>query len=126
MPFFCTLSRSWTPGFLVAALLAFTGCGVTNSTVGISGGEQFVLGEGGQRSFRVQVENLGPSPISVGTRTRDGAVTDLTVLQPGEQQRFRIPAGVAALLSNASSVVTQVAVRIRGGGTLGMGYDALE
>ncbi|MEM1041994.1 MAG: hypothetical protein AAGI91_05130 [Bacteroidota bacterium] len=109
-----------------AAALALTGCGATNSTVNIEPGEQFVLGGGSGSAFRVQVQNLGPGPITVRSRSAGGEVSDLAVLEPDEQETVRFPARASALLSNASEFATQVAVRIWSVGRLGMGYDPVE
>lgn len=109
-----------------AAALFLTGCGATRSTVRIGPGEQFVLGGDESRSFRVLVQNLGPGPVEVVTRGSDGAEVVVGVLNPRESRSVRFQRGSAAVLSNLSEFVARVAVEIRGGGDLGMGYTDIE
>lgn len=105
------------------AALLLTGCGTINSTITIEQGERFVLGGNQDDGFRLELRNVGQGPVEIATRTENEEIVVLGVLDAGDEQTLQIPRRTAAIILNASEVAAQVAAKILGGGTLGMGYE---
>jgi len=110
--------------FISVLALLLSGCAI-NSNLTIPAHETFVLGGNGNGRFNTKLSNTGNQPVIIAVESKDGTVTVLDTLAPGDDTRAKFPKGSAALLTNESVEERAVLkVHVTGSLNLGMAYES--
>ena len=104
---------------MIALLLA--GCAL-KSGLQIEAGQSFVLGDNEHGAFRARVENVGPVPVELVSRT-EGTQESVGGLAPGETVTVRFADGETAVFVNRADTQARLDVRVTGDQGLSMVYQ---
>ncbi len=112
----------------LAALVALStsACAQLRSDLRVPSGEQFELDGTDAGAYTVAARNVGPVPVAVVERSRDGRRTARGTLATGASTRLRLAPGSTVVVVNRSAREARLDVRVTGDTDLGMGYVAAE
>ncbi len=98
--------------FALLLIMALSSC-ASNSTINIPPGEEFVLGEQENSSFRLELKNLGREIIDVRAVDKtEGVQTQGFGLDGKSKARLRIRRGEMAVISNPSQEAIKVKAKM--------------
>ena len=110
----------------VLAALSTSACAQLRSDLRVPPGEQFELDGTDAGAYTVAARNVGPVPVAVVERSRDGRRTPRGTLATGAATRLRLAPGSTVVVVNRSAREARLDVRVTGDTDLGMGYVAAE